>query len=293
VSRYRFIAVEKARHSVVRLCRVLGVAKSAFYAWHKHQLSARARVDEQLTKEIKDIYDASRCTYGAPRVHAELRHRGQRVGRKRVARLMRKAGLVGRTPRRFRRTTIADPSTPVQVQDLVQRQFDPTEPNQLWLSDITYIRTWEGWLYLAVILDAYSRKVVGWALADHMRTELVTAALQMALANRQPAPGLVCHSDRGSQYTSAAYRDLLDRHGLRHSVGQPGTCWDNAVAESFFATLKNELIYAQLWATRQSARTAIFAFIEGWYNRFRLHSTLEYASPQVYEEDYYRLSPAA
>jgi len=293
VSRYRFIAVEKAHHSVVRLCRVLGVAKSAFYAWHKHQLSARARVDEELTNEIKDIYDASSCTYGAPRVHAELRHRGQRVGRKRVARLMRKAGLVGRTPRRFRRTTIPDPSTPVEVQDLVQRQFDPTKPNQLWLSDITYIRTWQGWLYLAVILDAYSRKVVGWALADHMRTELVTAALQMALANRQPAPGLVCHSDRGSQYTSAAYRDLLDRHGLRHSVGQPGTCWDNAVAESFFATLKNELIYVHVWATRQSARTAIFAFIEGWYNRFRLHSTLEYASPQVYEEDYYRLSPAA
>ena len=293
MSRYRFIAVEKAHHSVVRLCRVLGVAKSAFYAWHTHQLSARAQVDEQLGKDIQEIYDASRCTYGAPRVHAELRHRGQRVGRKRVARLMRKAGLVGRTPRRFRRTTIADPSTQVQVQDLVQREFDPTEPNQLWLSDITYIRTWEGWLYLAIVLDAYSRKVVGWALADHMRTELVTAALQMALINRQPAPGLVCHSDRGSQYTSAGYRDLLEEHGLRHSVGQPGTCWDNAVAESFFATLKNELIYLHLWPTRQSARTAIFGFIEGWYNRFRLHSTLNYASPHLYEEDYYRLNAAA
>ena len=293
MSRYRFIAVEKAHHSVVRLCRVLGVAKSAFYAWHKHQLSARAQVDEQLGKDIKEIYDASRCTYGAPRVHAELRNRGQRVGRKRVARLMRKAGLVGRTPRRFRRTTIPDPSTQVQVQDLVQREFDPTEPNQLWLSDITYIRTWEGWLYLAIVLDAYSRKVVGWALADHMRTELVTAALQMALMNRQPAPGLVCHSDRGSQYTSTGYRDLLDEHGLRHSVGQPGTCWDNAVAESFFATLKNELIYLHVWPTRQSARTAIFGFIEGWYNRFRLHSTLCYASPDLYEEDYYRLNAAA
>ena len=293
MSRYRFIAVEKAHHSVVRLCRVLRVAKSAFYAWQKQQPSARARVDEQLTNEIKEIYDASRCTYGAPRVHAELRNRGQRVGRKRVARLMRKAGLVGRTPRRFRRTTIPDPSTQVQVQDLVQREFDPTEPNQLWLSDITYIRTWEGWLYLAIVLDAYSRKVVGWALADHMRTELVTAALQMALMNRQPAPGLVCHSDRGSQYTSTGYRDLLDEHGLRHSVGQPGTCWDNAVAESFFATLKNELIYLHVWPTRQSARTAIFGFIEGWYNRFRLHSTLCYASPDLYEEDYYRLNAAA
>ena len=217
MSRYRFIAVEKAHHSVVLLCRVLSVAKSAFYAWQKHQLSTRARVDEQLTNEIKAIYDASRCTYGAPRVHAELRNRGERVARKRVARLMRTAGLVGRTPRRFRRTTVPDPST--QVQDLVQRQFDPAEPNQLWLSDITYIRTWEGWLYLAVVLDAYSRRVVGWALADHMRTELVTAALQMALISRQPAPGLVCHSDRGSQYTSAAYRDLLDQHALRHSIG--------------------------------------------------------------------------
>jgi transposase InsO family protein len=293
VSRYRFIAVEKAHHSVVRLCRVLSVAKSAFYAWHKHQLSARAQVDEQLTNEIKEIYDASRCTYGAPRVHAELRHRGQRVGRKRVARLMRTAGLVGRTPRRFRRTTMTDPSTLRQVQDLVQREFDPTEPNQLWLSEITYIRTWEGWLYLAIVLDAYSRKVVGWALADHMRTELVTAALQMALINRQPAPGRVCHSDRGSQYTSAGYRDLLEQHGLRHSVGQPGTCWDNAVAESFFATLKNELIYRHAWPTRQSARTAIFGFIEGWYNRFRLHSTLNYVSPHLYEEDYYRLNAAA
>jgi transposase InsO family protein len=291
VSRYRLIAVEKAHHSVVLLCRVLSVAKSAFYAWQKHQLSARARVDEQLTNEIKAIYDASRCTYGAPRVHAELRNRGERVARKRVARLMRKAGLVGRTPRRFRRTTMPDPST--QVQDLVQRQFDPSEPNQLWLSDITYIRTWEGWLYLAVVLDAYSRRVVGWALADHMRTELVTAALHMALMTRRPAPGLVCHSDRGSQYTSAAYRDLLEQHGLRQSVGRPGTCWDNAVAESFFATLKNELIYLHTWPTRQSARSAVFTFIEGWYNRVRLHSTLNYSCPHLYEEDYYRLSPAA
>jgi transposase InsO family protein len=291
VSRYRFIAAEKAYHSVVLLCRVLSVARSAFYAWQRQQLSARARADEQLGKDIQKIYEASRCTYGAPRVHAELRNRGKRVGRKRVARLMRTAGLVGRTPRHFRRTTIPDPST--QVQDLVHRQFDPTEPNQLWLSDITYIRTWEGWLYLAVVLDAYSRKVVGWALADHLRTELATAALQMALISRQPAPGLVCHSDRGSQYTSAAYRDLLEQHGLRQSIGRPGTCWDNAVAESFFATLKNELIYVHVWPTRQSARSAIFAFIEGWYNRIRLHSTLNYASPQIYEEDYYRFSEAA
>jgi putative transposase len=291
VSRYRFIAVEKAHRSVVLLCRVVGVAKSAFYAWQRQQLSARSRADEQLTDEIRDIFDASRCTYGAPRVHAQLRKRGKRVGRKRVARLMREAGLVGRTPRRFRRTTIPDPST--QVHDLVQRQFDPSEPDQLWLSDITYIRTWQGWLYLAVFLDAYSRKVVGWALADHLRTELVTSALQMALNSRRPPVGLICHSDRGSQYTSAAYRNQLDQHGLRHSIGRLGTCWDTAVAESFFATLKNELIYLHVWPTRQSARSAIFTFIEGWYNRVRLHSTLAYSSPQMYEEDYYRLNKAA
>jgi putative transposase len=270
---------------------VLGVAKSAFYAWQRQKASARAQADKRLTDEIKDIYDDSRCTYGAPRVHAELRNRGRRVGRKRVARLMRKAGLVGRTPRRFRRTTIPDLTT--QVHDLVQRQFRPTEPNQLWLSDITYVRTWEGWLYLAVILDAFSRKVVGWALADHLRTELATAALQMALTSRRPPPGLILHSDRGSQYTSAAYGDMLDQHALRQSIGRPGTCWDNAVAESFFATLKKELIYPHVWPTRQSARTAIFAFIEGWYNRVRLHSTLNYSSPYLYEEDYYRLSAAA
>lgn len=212
---------------------MLGVAKSAFYVWLKQQPSSRAQADEQLTDEIKDIYDDSRCTYGAPRVHAELRNRGQRVGRKRVARLMRKARLVGRTPRRFRRTTIPDLAT--QVQDLVQREFRPAEPNQLWLSDITYIRTWEGWLYLAVVLDAFSRRVVGWALADHMRTELATAALHMALTSRRPPRGLIHHSDRGSQYTSAAYGDMLDQHAVRESIGRPGTCWDNAVAESFFA----------------------------------------------------------
>ena len=291
MSRYRFIAEEKAHHSVALLCRVLSVAKSAFYAWQSRQPSARALANQSLGDEIKDIYDDSRCTYGAPRVHAELRRRGKRVARKRVARLMRKAGLVGRCPRRFRRTTIPDPTTPVQ--DLVQRQFRPTAPNQLWCSDITYIRTWEGWLYLAIILDAYSRKVVGWAIADHLRTELATASLQMALTSRRPSPGLIHHSDRGSQYTSATYAEILADNGLRQSIGRPGTCWDNAVPEAFFATLKKELIYLHVWPTRRSARAAIFSFIEGWYNRARLHSTLHYSSPAIYEEDYYRLCAAA
>ncbi|MGI9149445.1 MAG: IS3 family transposase, partial [Chloroflexota bacterium] len=223
--------------------------------------------------------------------HAELRKRGKRVARKRVARLMRTAGLVGRCPRRFRRTTIPDPTA--QVPDLVQRQFRALAPNQLWLADISYIRTWEGWLYLAVILDAFSRKVVGWAIADHLRTELASTALQMALTSRRPPPGLIHHSDRGGQYVSTSYADILTEHGLRKSVGRPGTCWDNAVAESCFATLKNELVYRHPWPTRQLARTAIFRFIEGWYNRARLHSTLQYSSPNAYEEDYYRFTAAA
>jgi transposase InsO family protein len=291
VSRYRFIAEEKAHHSVVLLCRVLGVAKSAFYAWQRQEPSVRAQADQSLTQAIKDVYDDSRCTYGAPRVHAELRRCGKRVGRKRVARLMRKAGLVGRCPRRFGRTTIADPTA--QTQDLVQRQFRPTTPNRLWCADISYIRTWEGWLYLAVILDAFSRKVVGWAVADHLRTDLAAAALQMALTSRRPLPGLIHHSDRGTQYTSTTYGEILAERGLRRSIGRPGTCWDNAVAESFFATLKKELFYPHTWATRRSARAAIFSFIEGWYNRARLHSTLNYCSPEMCEEDYYRLTAAA
>jgi transposase InsO family protein len=176
---------------------------------------------------------------------------------------------------------VADPK--VQVEDLVQRQFTATAPDQKWFADITYIRTWEGWLYLAVVLDAYSRKVVGWSMADHLRTELATDALEMALTTRRPRPGLIQHSDRGVQYTSTAYGELLTAHHARQSVGRPGTCWDNAVAESFFATLNNELIYRHVWPTRRQAQLAIFEFIAGWYNQHRRHSTLGYCSPAEVE----------
>jgi putative transposase len=277
VSRYRFIAEEKAQYSVAQLCRVLQVAASGYYAWRHRQPSPRAVANALLTEQIRTIHEHSRCTYGAPRVHADLRAREKRVSRKRVARLMRKAGLVGRLPRRFRRTTIADQKA--QIEDLVQRQFTAAAPDQKWFGDITYIRTWEGWLYLAVILDAYSRKVVGWAMADHLRTELATAALEMALTSRRPNPGLIHHTDRGVQYTSTAYGDLLTAHQARQSVGRPGTCWDNAVAESFFATLKNELIYRHSWPTRHQAELAVFEFIAGWYNQHRRHSALGYCSP--------------
>jgi transposase InsO family protein len=282
VSRYRFIATEQAHHAVARLCRVLQVAPSGYYAWRHRQPSVRSRADASLAERIQAIYARSGGTYGAPRIHAELRETHHiRCGRKRVARLMRSAHLAGRAPRRFVRTTLPNGSVPTE--DLVQRQFVAAAPNQLWLVDITYVRTWEGWLYLAIVLDAFSRTVVGWALADQLRTDLATAALQMALITRRPLPGLIHHGDRGSQYLSAAYRAVLTEHGVRQSVGRPGTCWDNAVAESFFATLKQEVIYRQPWPTRQAAERAIFAFIAGWYNPHRRHSTLGYCSPAEVE----------
>jgi transposase InsO family protein len=276
MSRYRFIAAEKATYPVAVLCRVLRVPSSGYYAWQQRRPSRRSQANMALTQQIRAIHERSRGTYGAPRIHAEL-HAERRVSRKRVARLMRAAGLAGRPARRFRRTTIADPK--VQLEDLVRRDFSASAPDQKWFGDITYIRTWEGWLYLAVLVDAYSRKVVGWAIADHLRTELATAALEMALANRRPAPGLIQHTDRGGQYTSSTYRDLLVAHQVRQSVGRPGTCWDNSVAESFFATLKTELIYRQVWPTRRHAKLAIFEFIAGWYNQHRRHSTPGYLSP--------------
>jgi putative transposase len=197
MNRYRFIAAQKAKYSVARMCHVLEVAPSGFYAWQQRRPSARAEANRALLEQIRGIHQHSRETYGAPRVHAELRERKQRVSRKRVARLMRSAGLVGRPPRRFRRTTIADQQ--VQAKDLVQRQFTAAAPDQMWFGDITYIRTWQGWLYLAVLLDGYSRKVVGWAMADHLRTELASSALLMALRTRRPKPGLIHHTDRGVQ----------------------------------------------------------------------------------------------
>src|SRR5205823_2978028 len=243
MSRFRFIAAEKVSYPVVRLCSVLEVSTSGYYAWERRQPSQRSRHDAALTEHIRSVHTNSHCTYGAPRIHAELRATGTRVGKKRVARLMRAAGLAGRCPKRFRRTTIPATTPAAQPPDLVRRDFNPNAPDRLWMSDITYVRTWEGWLYLAVILDAFSRRVVGWALADHLRTELATDALHMALTSRQPAAGLVHHSDRGGQYLSAAYIAMLAGYGVHSSVGRPGTCWDNAAAESFFATLKIELIH--------------------------------------------------
>jgi transposase InsO family protein len=272
------------------MCRLLGVSPSGFYAWKKRPPSERAAANAALTERIRTVHERSRGTYGSPRVHAELREAGP-VGRKRVARLMRAAGLVGCRPRGFRRTTMPDPTA--RTDDLVKRDFRPADLDRLWVADITYVGTDEGWLYLATILDAGSRRVVGWSLADHLRTELALDALDMALDRRRPAPGLIHHSDRGSQYLAHAYADRLAAHQVRQSVGCPGTCWDNAVAESFFATLKTELLHRQRWATRQQARTAIFEYIEAFYNRQRRHSTLGYLSPAEFEDRYHRQATAA
>jgi transposase InsO family protein len=288
VNVYPFIEAEKqGDHNVKRACELLQVSRSAYYADRTSGPAPRVQRDAELTGKIIEIHDDSRQTYGSPRVHHELRDQGERCSRKRVARLMRAADRHGRMPRRWKKTTIADPSAPTRP-DLIGRDFavDPDQPAALdtrWCGDITYIHTWEGWLYLATVIDLASRRVVGWATADHLRTDLVTEALTDAVNRRRPAPGVVFHSDRGCQYTSAQYANLARDSGVQLSVGRKGQCWDNAVAESFFATVKTELIHRRTWPTRKAATSAIFDYIEGWYNTRRRHSTLGYLSPTQYE----------
>lgn len=292
MSRYRFIQAERATYPVVLLCRVLGVARSAYYAWARRGVSARARADADLTTQIAAVHARSRRTYGAPRVHADLRAVGLRCARKRVARLMRAAGLVGRQRRCRVRTTVVDPAhTPAP--NLAARDFTAPAVDRLWLGDITYVATQEGWLYLAVLLDAHSRRVVGWAMADHLRAELALDALAMALHNRRPDAGLVHHTDRGCQYTAAAYQHALAARGLVCSMSRSGNCLDNAMAERCFATPKAELIDRQLWPSRAAARTAVFEWLEVWYNRRRRHSALAYQPPVTFEEDVLLLSSLA
>ena len=282
---YPFIEAEELeQHPVAPACRLLEVSRSAYYAWAAHRPSSRTLSDAELTSRITKIHADSRGTYGAPRVHAELQDHGIACGRKRVARLMAAQGLVGVCPRRYRTTTIADPEADPIV-DLVKRAFGPDtiELDTIWVGDITYIRTWEGWLYLATVIDLGSRRVVGWSMADHMRAELACDALGMAIEHRRPRAGLIFHSDRGSQYTSGDFASLCRDHGVRQSMSRAGQCWDNAVGESFFAALKNELIYRHVWRSRGEVRRAVFAYIEGFFNRSRRHSSLGYLSPAAYE----------
>jgi transposase InsO family protein len=267
------------------MCRVLDVAPAGYYAWSKRSSPClRAIADERLMLNIRVSYAASDGTYGAPRVRQDLRDDGLHVGQKRVARLMQREGLVGRQPRAFVRTTDSDHTHPI-APNLLQRQFDVNGMaiDRVWVSDITYVPTHQGWLYLAVVLDLASRRVIGWAMRDSLEAELALSALRMALAARQPGAGLIHHSDRGVQYAGDAYRELLAVHDIQASMSRTGDCWDNAVAESFFATLELELIARRTWRTHAEARQAIFAFIETWYNRQRRHSTLHYLSPVQYE----------
>ena len=286
MSRYRFVAAEKvASQAVSKACALLAVSRSAYYQWSRRTPSTKERQDVELGERIAGIHQESRGTYGSPRVHRQLRREGIACGRKRVARLMAVRGLAGRFKRRWQQTTIADPAMMITATDRVQRAFRPDglELNRVWVGDISYLRTWEGWCYLATVIDLASRRVVGFAIADHMRTSLVCEALRMATTTRRPAPGLIFHSDRGSQYTSDEFTQLLNAQGIVQSLSRPRQCCDNAVAESFFATLKTELFYRQSWPTCTAARSAVFEFIEVFYNRRRLHSSLGYRSPAEYE----------
>ncbi len=266
---------------VARMCRTLGVSPSGFYAWHSRGMSARGKADVELTERIRKIHEHSRGTYGTPRVHAELITQGIRVGRKRVARLMRAAGLEGASRRKGWKTTVRDDNAR-PAPDLVQRAFSAEGPDRLWVADITYIPTWAGFVFLAVVVDAWSRRAVGWAMATHLRTELVLEALDMAVTQRQPV-SVVHHSDQGCQYTSVAFGKRCREAGVRPSMGSVGDCFDNAMCESFFATLECELLQRRSFRTQAEARLAVFDFIEGWYNPSRRHSGLGYLSPLEFE----------
>ena len=274
----------QAEFPVRTMCRVLGVSASGYYEWRDREPSARARDDAALLESIEGHHLASRGTYGSPRIHTDLAEEGVHVGRKRVARLMRGAGIVGVSRRRFCVTTRRDRDA-VVAPDLVERQFEADGPDELWVADITYIPTWAGFLYLAVVLDVWSRRVVGWCMATHLRTELVLTALEMAVWRRQPS-GVIHHSDQGCQYTSVAFGKRCREAGVQPSTGSVGDCFDNAMAESFFATLECECLDRQRFKSQQEARMAVFDFIEGFYNPHRRHSGLGNLSPINFEMRY-------
>lgn len=271
-------------HSIATMCRVLGVSPGGYYARQQRPPSARARVDAELSARIAEIHRRSRQTYGAPRIQVELAEQGNRVSIKRVARLMRAAGLRGVSRRNWITTTVRDRDAR-PAPDLVERNFTALAPNRLWVADITYIPTWAGFLYLAVVLDVFSRRIVGWAMETYLRTELVLKALDMALGQRRPAD-VIHHSDQGCQYTSIAFGKRCEQAGVRPSMGSVGDCFDNAMCESFFATLECELLDRHRFKTQTEARMAVFDFIEGWYNPHRRHSALDYLSPINYERSH-------
>jgi transposase InsO family protein len=264
------------------MCRVLGVSTSGFYIWRRNTGSSREKQNVKLVTHIKAVHEESRKTYGSPRIHAELCSRGIRCGKNRVARLMRQKGIQARHKRKFKATTDSNHHLPV-YDNCLNRAFDVASANMSWAADITYIRTREGWLYLAVILDLFSRKIIGWSMKERMEKQLVIDALLMAIGQRKPVRGILHHSDRGSQYASKEYQALLKESGISCSMSRKANCWDNAVVESFFSTLEREWVQGKGYRTRSDARSDIFYFIETWYNRKRRHSTLGYLSPAEFE----------
>lgn len=283
--RFRFIDAERAFYPVKVLCRVLRVSTSGFYAWLDRSPSPRAQERAKLQAVIRIVFEESRETYGSPRIHADLVELGLEVSKTRIEREMRAMGLLARRPKKFRVTTDSDHGNPV-AENVLERKFSPSGPNQAWATDITYVWTRAGWLYLAIVIDLFSRRIVGWSMAPHMRTSMVLSALRMALGRRLPDAGLLHHSDRGSQYASGVYRTALADLGIVCSMSRKGNCWDNAVSESFFSTIKQELIYRHDWATREAATLAISEYIECFYNTRRRHSYLGFKSPAEHERIY-------
>ncbi len=283
--RYQFIQEHQEEFSLSALCRVMQVGRGGFYAWRTRQKSAREIHNDTLIKQIKAAFEESDQTYGSPRLYAELKDQGVACSQKRIARLMRLHDLRAVRPKRFVLTTDSDHEMPI-AENLLARTFEAETPDTRWSADITYIWTGQGWLYLAVILDLFSRRIVGWAMHQSIDRSLVMGALDMALLRRNPGPDLLCHSDRGSQYASEDYQKQLKEAGIVCSMSRRGNCWDNAPTESFFASLKKEMVYRTRFATREEARLAIFSWIEVWYNRKRRHSTLGYLSPEAFERNY-------
>jgi transposase InsO family protein len=282
--KYQFMAAHREEFEIRVMCRVLAVSRSGYYAWPKRPISARKMADQELSQQIKEIYEHSRQTYGSPRIWAELAAQGVRCGRKRVARLMRQAALCARQRGKFKVITTDSAHNYPVARNLLEQDFSASRPNEKWLGDITYIPTAQGWLYLAVILDLYSRRIVGWAMSDSLERHLVIAALHMAIHRRQPPPGLLHHSDRGSQYASHDYQAVLTQAQMQCSMSRAGNCYDNAPMESFFGTLKTELVHHCQYQTKAEAKTAIFEYIEVFYNRLRRHSALGYQSPVNFEQ---------
>ena len=283
---------DRKEYKIDFMCAQLGVSESGFYKWRNREPSQRQQANEELLAIIQDAYQRLRGNPGVRRIHAELVSLGLRVGRGRVERLMRAAGLRGRHPKAWKKTTLPG-DKPVPAPDRIGRNFTADRPNQKWCGDITYIKTWQGWAYLATVIDLHSRAVVGWAIADHMRTELVTDALENAIARRKPPKGVIFHADRGTQYTSKEFAKFCGRNDIRRSLGRTGICYDNAVAESFFATYKKELIHTRPWPLLSTLRKETFLWIEHYYNRQRRHSSLGYLTPSEYDAGHRTLAGIA